>query len=292
MLSLLDPKLDYIFKNIFGVEKNKKLLISLLNAILRDNPHIKDVTLENTEISKILEEDKASRLDVRAKTDAGIDIDIEIQCRNTGEIPARAFHYLANMMPHAVKSNESYKKANVMSIWILGENVTDRVNPISDAYMTFQPNSPDPYQVMTDNARIIFIELEKFNPITPNLQDMLTAWLMFLKDPVFLNDEYLKVKEVKEAMDTLKYISSDDEVRAIADLRERTLSDKNSELTVAREQGLEEGREIGIEEGREIGEKKKTKEAVINMNAKGLDNKFISECLGITEEEVEEILRR
>lgn len=261
MLGLLDPKLDYIFKNIFGVEKNKRLLISLLNAILRDKPHIESVTLNNPEITKILEEDKTSRLDVKAETDDGLLIDVEIQCRNTGEIPARAFHYLANMMPHVVKKNESYRKANVMSIWILGENVTDRTNPISEAYMTFQPNSPDPYQIMTDNARIIFIELEKFNPITPNLQDMLTAWLLFLKNPVFLNDQYLKVEEIKDAMDTLKYISADDEIREIADLREKTQSDKNSELTVAREEGIEEGIEKGIEIGRD-NERKKNAEII------------------------------
>ncbi|MBQ8651401.1 MAG: PD-(D/E)XK nuclease family transposase, partial [Alphaproteobacteria bacterium] len=43
MRQLLDPKLDYIFKNIFGVEKNKRLLISLLNAILDNNPKINEV---------------------------------------------------------------------------------------------------------------------------------------------------------------------------------------------------------------------------------------------------------
>ena len=87
MSNLLDPKQDYIFKNIFGVEKNKKLLLSLLNAILDGNPHINDLTMRNTEISKILKEDKTTRLDVRARTDTGIEIDIEIQCQNTGEIP-------------------------------------------------------------------------------------------------------------------------------------------------------------------------------------------------------------
>jgi hypothetical protein len=28
--------------------------------------------------------------------------------------------------------------------------------------MTFQPNDPDPYQILTDNARIFSVELEKF----------------------------------------------------------------------------------------------------------------------------------
>jgi predicted transposase/invertase (TIGR01784 family) len=69
MTDLLDPKLDYIFKNIFGVEDKKPLLLSFLNALLKGNPHIKDLKLENTDISKILEKDKASRLDIKATAD-------------------------------------------------------------------------------------------------------------------------------------------------------------------------------------------------------------------------------
>ena len=56
---LYDPKKDYIFKTLFGREKNKNLLISLLNSILRGNPVIKDLTLHNTELTKILERDKS-----------------------------------------------------------------------------------------------------------------------------------------------------------------------------------------------------------------------------------------
>ena len=41
---LYDPKKGYIFKTLFGKEKNKDLLISLLNSILRGNPVIKDLT--------------------------------------------------------------------------------------------------------------------------------------------------------------------------------------------------------------------------------------------------------
>ena len=34
MRALLDPKMDFVFKNIFGSEKNPKILISFLNATL------------------------------------------------------------------------------------------------------------------------------------------------------------------------------------------------------------------------------------------------------------------
>jgi predicted transposase/invertase (TIGR01784 family) len=205
MTNLLDPKLDYIFKNIFGKEKSKPLLISFLNSLFKGDPTIKTLQLDNTDITKILKQDKASRLDIKATSDDGTQLDIEIQANNTGEIPHRAFHYLANMLPTIVKSNESYKGPRVIGIWLMGENVTDRQSAISEAYMTFQPSGRDPYQIMTRNARLIFIELLKFNPKSADSRDLLTAWLSFLQNPSFMDESFLKIEEVREAMDTLKY---------------------------------------------------------------------------------------
>ena len=56
---LYDPKEDFIFKMIFGTEENKSILISLLNSILKGKPNIKDLTLENNEISKIFKDSKS-----------------------------------------------------------------------------------------------------------------------------------------------------------------------------------------------------------------------------------------
>ncbi|GHT97881.1 hypothetical protein FACS1894126_2740 [Alphaproteobacteria bacterium] len=237
MTNLLDPKLDFVFKNIFGIEENESVLVSFLNTLLKGNPPIKSLVLENTDIAKILEDDKASRLDIKATCDNGTRLDIEIQIKNTGEIPQRAFHYLANMMPHIVKANESYNGPKVIGIWILGENVTKRKNAISEAYMTFQPQDPDPYQIMADSARIFFIELPKFNPKNADMHDLLTGWLSFLQDPLLMDKSFLEIDEVQRAMDRLKYISADPETRALADLRQKTINDYNSAMTVAREEG-------------------------------------------------------
>jgi hypothetical protein len=260
------------------MERNKSLLFSFLNFLLKGNPSIKDLHLENTDISKILEEDKASRHDVKATSDDGMLPDVEIQCSNTGETPQRAFHYLANMMPGTVKSGASYKGPKV----------------IGEAYMTFQPSDPDPYQIMTDAARIFFIELPKFNPKKADAKDLLTAWLSFLKDPIFMDESFLRVKEVKDTMETLKYISSDDETRAIANLRQKTINDHNSEITVAKEEGREEGREEGIaigeERGKAVGELKKARETARNLLSMGLSAEQISEATGLSNEEITKLL--
>ena len=49
---LLDPKVDFVFKNIFGSEKHPEILISFLNAILRPKMPIVGVEIKGTEMNK------------------------------------------------------------------------------------------------------------------------------------------------------------------------------------------------------------------------------------------------
>ena len=281
MTELLDPKYDYIFKRIFGTEEGKPQLISLLNALLRGEPKIKSLELNNPEITKILENDKTSRLDIKATSDDGTLFDIEIQCRNTGELPERAVHYMANLFPRTVHKGDKYNKTKVISIWILGESVTKRQNAISNAYMTFQPQDPDPYERMTDSARIIFVELEKFNPKNADMHDLLTGWLSFLKDPVVIDKDFLKDHNVSNAMETLKYISADDTARQIYEARRKTMNDHNSELTVAYD--------TGVSDGEKIGEKNKAMETAKRMLQDGLKVELIVKYSGLTQENIEAI---
>ncbi|MDR1597776.1 MAG: Rpn family recombination-promoting nuclease/putative transposase, partial [Holosporales bacterium] len=215
MTGLLDPTLDYIFKTIFGQEDRKHLLISFLNALLKGQPQIKDITLENTELAKILETDKASRLDIKATTGDGTKLDIEIQCKNTGEIPERAIYYTCKMVAGQKLAGSPYVDQKAISIWILGENVTSLEDPVNEAGLMYKPKRAHPLD-MSDSIRIVFIELQKFDPKNADAKDMLTAWLSFLKDPVYMDKAFLDIDEVSTAMDTLKYISADDDVRAIA----------------------------------------------------------------------------
>ncbi|MDR2464475.1 MAG: hypothetical protein LBD36_02615, partial [Holosporales bacterium] len=97
-----------------------------------------------------------------------------------------------------------------------------------------------------------------------------------------------------------------DDVRAIADLRQKTINDYNSEMTVAREEGLEEGIAIGKEEGKEegiaigkaegkeegiaIGEAKGKeeglREAARSMLAAGIPPETVSHCTKLSIEEI------
>ena len=239
---LFDPKEDFIFKMIFGIEENKSILISLLNSILKGRPYINDVTLENTEISKIFKDGKSSRLDILATDDNGIKYDIEMQCRKTKDIINRTLFYASKSFAKDLKKNEDYNKSRVISIWIFGENITERIEPISEALMTFQPYQRDKYGIMTDNIRIIYLELNKYIVSDENIKYKLSKWVDFLKDPINLNKDTVEDKDIDKARKTLEYISTSKEERIIIEKIVEGRNDFYSAKNTAREEGKEEGK--------------------------------------------------
>ena len=47
---LLDPKVDFVFKNIFGSPKHPRILISFLNATLKPTNKITSVEIKGTDL--------------------------------------------------------------------------------------------------------------------------------------------------------------------------------------------------------------------------------------------------
>ena len=278
---LFDPKEDFIFKMIFGIEENKSILISLLNSILKGRPYINDVTLENTEISKIFKDGKSSRLDILATDDNGIKYDIEMQCRKTKDIINRTLFYASKLHGKDLKENEDYNKSRVISIWIFGENITERIEPISEALMTFQPYQRDKYGIMTDNIRIIYLELNKYIVSDENIKYKLSKWVDFLKDPINLNKDTVEDKDIDKARKTLEYISTSKEERIIIEKIVEGRNDYYSSNTIAREEGIEEGKIEGLKEGKI--------EIAKNMLKLNIDVKIISQSTGLSIEEIEDI---
>ena len=68
----MSPKLDFVFKLIFGDEKNKELLIALLSTIIQmPLEAFEGIEIINSELLRIFKEDKKGILDVRVKTPQG-----------------------------------------------------------------------------------------------------------------------------------------------------------------------------------------------------------------------------
>ena len=107
---LLDPKVDFVFKNIFGSEKNPEILISFLNATLKPKNKITSVKIKGTDIAKQFIEDKYSRLDVKATTSNDETINIEIQLKNEHNMIKRSMYYLSKMYEEQLGEGDDYSK--------------------------------------------------------------------------------------------------------------------------------------------------------------------------------------
>lgn len=107
----LKPKNDFIFQKLFGEQDSKDSLIALLNAILRleGSKRITDLlVIDNKQLDKQLIDDKTGRLDVRAETLDGVQIDIEIQLANQRNMPRRTLFYASKLYTSSIKAGGKY----------------------------------------------------------------------------------------------------------------------------------------------------------------------------------------
>ena len=290
---LFDPKVDYVFKILFGDENDKSMLISLLNAILKGKPTIKDLTLNNTDIPKILKDNKSCKLDILATSDEGIKFNIEMQCKKTKDIINRTVYYASKLFTKDLKENDDYNNSKVISIWIFGENVTDRTDPINEAYMTLQKTNNEDYEILTDHLRIIYLELNKYKITKDNINDKLTKWVDFLTNPIDLEKSTFEDEDIEKARKKLEFISSDDKERASLEAIKEGLFDQYSSFNIGKKEGIEEGLKEGLKEGEKKGkiegERNKSIEIARNMLKDNVDINIISKYSGLNVEEINKL---
>ena len=276
-LDLLPPSNDYVFSRLFGKKSHERVLTCLLNAILDGKPYINSVKLEPTEYKKSTPDGKSIRLDIAAVADDGTILNVEIQCKNEGNVEDRAAFYKAKLRQGSLKEGQSYSSIpDIVSIWICTEPETNRKGCYHEIVDMYKDNGIDPIEIASEKMRHFIIELTKLEA-TPKrfLNDMFSIWMKFIKDPTSIPEEFLKIPEVKEAMDELTYMSADPETRAVYDARVKELNDIYSGMTTKYNEGLEagrtEGEKIGIEKGEKIGIEKGEKIGIEKGKAEGLE---------------------
>ncbi|MDU1412236.1 MAG: Rpn family recombination-promoting nuclease/putative transposase [Clostridium sp.] len=267
---IMKPKNDLVFKKIFGDERNKDLLISLLNSILEEK--IEDVTLENTELIPEYISSKKGILDIRATTDKGVQVDIEIQVLRISHMPERSLFYWSRMYIEQIATGDDYGKLNkTITINILDYNCIE-----NDRYHnSFHVREDKENIKLTDVLEIHFIELKKEN----KENDKLAQWMEFIKADSKEVLEHMAESnpDIKRAVELLEIISQDKETRAIYLAREMALRDEISRVEEGKTEGRAEGRAEGI------------KESISKLLSKGKSEIEISELLDVDIKLVEEV---
>lgn len=276
---LLNPKVDFVFKKIFGSEKHPNILISFLNAVMKPIDKIVSVSINNTEITKDFLEDKFSRLDVKATTNKGEVINIEIQVKNEFNMIKRSLYYWSKLYEEQLTEGDKYDKlSRAVCINILDFKYLD-----NDRFHNgYRLKEIETNEELTDIEEIHFIEIPKLKDIDDDTNidtiDMLTAWIEFLKDPdsTIVRKLEFNNNEIKEAKDELYRLSRDKNELELYNLREKSFFDKISALSYSKEEGLEEGRLL---------ERINIAKNLLDV----LDNETISLKTGLTIEEIENL---
>ncbi|MEG1410466.1 MAG: Rpn family recombination-promoting nuclease/putative transposase [Terrisporobacter sp.] len=275
---LFDPKVDYIFKNIFGSEKHPKILMSFLNACIKPKTPITQVQLKNTEITKGYIEESFSRLDVLATTQDGELINIEMQRADEKNMIKRSLYYWSKIFAAEYQGKGRYSKLprticiNILDFKLLEEE---------KFHNTYILKNKENNNLLTDTMEIHFVEIPKMVEI--DQEDMLSLWTAFLDDPN--NDKVVeleaKYEELHEAKIELARLSRDPKEAELYRMREDAINERRNFFLETLEKGLEQGIEQGLEQGK-IQEKIQIAKSLLDI----LDLETISKKTGLSVEEV------
>ena len=285
---------DYIFKRVFAFEGNESVLKDFLEAILRKD--IKEVTIKNPEIIPYEKDEKHGLLDIKAETDDGMVLDVEMQMKDKKDTEERGVQYLGNMITSQLQVGDDYTKLKKsIVIFITNYNFLKRNSYHSVGKMKFDETLEEEYvdmgykeeeQIASKYIEFHYIELPKYKKKEPSKFTKLDQWMCVFtqrKEEIMLAEK--ENKEIKKAMNTLDFISEDPKER---ERHNSIIMAEYNRLTSEHnffEAGVEEGIEKGIEKGKEE-ERKEIAKKLLKIR---IPIEQIIETTGLTKQEIEEL---
>ncbi|WP_375199294.1 Rpn family recombination-promoting nuclease/putative transposase [Bacillus sp. RS11] len=308
-----DLKVDFAFKQLFGSEKNKKITIVFLNAVLKltGRDTIKEVIFIQHDMGGEYQDDKQSRLDILVKTQNGDFINVEIQLSNQQDMTKRTLYYWAKMYETQLVRGMGYSELRpTITINICNFTMFKDIKDYHSTYHLYEDRILSRLMPDEDVLEIHFIEMNKFITLWHEekldaLDDILIRWLLLLgmvdgrKKKVYaeiyreLEELAMKDENLRAAFDTWGEISQSPETILAYQSRLKYILDEEARyidgINKGREQGIEQGIERGIEQGIEQGRKQAQIELVKKLLKRHETVEEIMDLLGLSREEIERI---
>jgi predicted transposase/invertase (TIGR01784 family) len=226
---------------------------------------------------------KGSRIDIKAKTQGGELINVEVQTQTEKHMVARALFYWSKMFSGQLEVSEQYHKLKrTISISVLDFRLFDD----SRYWRKGHVSDDETKEKMTELLEIQFIELNKMRQI--DKESPITFWIEFFKNPYSEGVKALcdYVPEIREAKQIYEKAKSDPKARALIESREKALHDYTNDIACAKDEGREEGIAIGKDEGRAEGELKKAREMALGLLQADVAVAIIAGASGLSVEEI------
>lgn len=277
---LLKPKIDVVFHSLFKVG-NENITKAIISAVTKEKIQKIDLNSDRHILGKYPEE-KLGILDLRATLDNGTICNIEIQLADKKDTAERFLYYWSRIYSSQLVRGETYKKINkVIGIIIIDYEFekTKEIENLSTKWKIKEVTTGKEIE-LTDVLELYIIEIPKAKRmLEKDANNKLAQWMIFFNNPN--EKEVSKImnenKEIKEAMNELEEMSKDEELRRVAELREKAIRDEAN----VREHAREEGKIEGIKE--------KQLEVAKKMKEKNMDIDTIIEITGLKEQDIEKL---
>jgi predicted transposase/invertase (TIGR01784 family) len=168
-MSLLNPRVDLVFKKLFGSEEHSDLLISRINSIVSAEDQIVRIEIKNPYNEQSSSRDKLSVLDIKAQDEKGRWYNIELQ------ISGPDYHHKAPLYEREEVTSFG-KFVKTIGINILNFNCL----PDETYHNTFRMLNVETGTELVDHLEIHFIELKKYEGDIESVKTVLERWIVFL----------------------------------------------------------------------------------------------------------------
>ena len=232
--------MDFVFKQIFGTEDHQDILLNFLNAVFEDagQPLMTHVEILNPFLEKDAWSDK---MFVKARSEAGVLVDIEIPLQNRRNMEQRTLFYWSKLFQGQLSEGGNYRALHkAITVNILDFDYL----PTARYHHTFHLHEDVTGLLLTDLLEVHFVELRKIGTQPAALGRRLARWMLFLTAKTREGLEALAMEEpaIKKALTTLEFLSQDERARQLYEDRQKALMTYTADVDGAREEGEQIGR--------------------------------------------------
>ncbi len=303
MSKYINPFTDVGFKMIFGQEVNKDLLIDFLNQLLKGKYEIEDVTFLDKEDKG---EDIFSRtciFDIHCLTSKGEHIIVEMQNGAQIFFRDRALYYMSRVISSQGRPGSGWSYGELKAV--VGVFILDFVmrDGMCDALSVGGEKAEAPKfktevmltdcesgSVFSDKMLMVFLQLPVFAINNPeDCQNDFERWIYLLKNmETFERMPFMAQKSVFERLAKVCEVAKMNmDQKRDYDASLMAYLDAKAQLYY-----YENGARLAAEEAMEKGIEETTRKFVLACGEKGLSLPDIASLTNLTEDEVENILRK
>lgn len=275
---------DYVFHSVFGrdTDESRAALMEILNIILgRKQDPIKFIIIKNPIEPGTNNAEKETIMDIKAETDSGEELDIEMQTGKLTFYPDRALFYGGRLVNSSLLKSEEYdkmKKSIVVSI------INGTIFPeLAGCHNIFNVREKNTGLLLSDKLEFHFIELSKVSDDKPieflSEIEMLAAYIKYASDEDKQSyiEKILSAEDITMTENVYRKLTQDEIEYERMEARMKYRLQYNTDVSQARKEGEASGRAAAVLE--------MTK--AMKRNGEALDK--ISSYTGLSAKEIEDL---